>query len=298
MILKYAKHMIVLAVIITAFFYIMPKFNIGEVTPVSGTAAISSCEGMKSEHFRYDINSGGHNCAVVTCAQCHVGGFYAGSAPNTCIGCHMGGRPTATQKNSTHIKTDAIGCENCHKVSNVSFSSATMNHNVVTTYACSSCHGVSPSAIGKPNDHVKTTLECSTCHKSTKSWDAKFDHVVAQVAPTTCNTCHLTGSSGATKMPSNHIPTTESCDSCHSGYSTFNNGTLNHDGVTATALQCEACHTGNKLGATMKGAQHIANIKNCASCHNPSTWNCMSGDNKWFIKLYDTATGEKNSCVG
>ena len=282
--------MVLLALIIASFIYLFPKLQIGEVSPISHGFSVSNCEGMKTEHLRFDVLSGGHNCAVVTCDQCHVGGFYGGSAPNTCIGCHMGGRNTATVKPPTHIRTDAISCDACHSASSNSFLGAKMNHTIVVSQACSSCHGVSPSVRGKPNNHVPTILDCATCHTS-KSWDAHFDHIKAGVTPTTCNTCHTSGVSGAVKKPTNHIPTTESCDSCHTGYSTFNNGTLNHSGVTASAVQCEACHTGNKLGATMKGPQHIANVGNCASCHQYPIWQCKSGhnDKDWFNNGIKTA---------
>jgi hypothetical protein len=269
------KHLMLLGLIVLAFTYLFPKFNVGEVSPISNVYSISTCDGMWTEHTRFDITSGGHAQGKCQCDSCHVGGFYAGSAPTTCIGCHMGGRPAAIQKPANHISTSAIGCENCHKTT--SFGAYTMNHSAVAGQACSTCHGVNQFATGKPSDHVKTALDCSSCHHSTSNWDAKFDHDLAGVVAGTCNTCHLTGANGAKMMVSNHIPTTESCDACHIGYSGFNNGTLNHSGATATATQCEACHTGSHLAATMKGPSHIANIKACSTCHNPTAWQCKSG---------------------
>lgn len=269
---KYVKHLSVLAVIVATFVVVMPHFNIGEVSPISNTYSVSTCDGMWTEHARFSL-TGGHAQGKCSCASCHSGGFYAGSAPNSCIGCHMGGRPAAMQKPIGHINTGSIDCASCHTT--ISFVNYTMNHTAVASSTCSSCHGVNVFAKGKSSDHVPTQLDCVTCH-TTKSWDTTFDHVKAGVVAGTCNDCHMTGKGGAKRVVSNHIPTTESCDGCHNGYNTFANGLLNHAGPTASATTCEACHTGAKLGATMRGPQHIANVQNCAACHNSTGWTCVS----------------------
>lgn len=277
--------MIVLCSIVLSFLVIMPHFNIGEVSPISNLYSISTCDGMWTEHSRFQL-TGGHAQGKCSCASCHQGGFYAGSAPTACIGCHMGGRPEALPKPINHIPTDAVGCENCHTTT--TFGAYNMNHNAVGDKSCSSCHGVNQFARGKPSEHIPTALDCVSCH-TTHSWDANFSH--QGVLPGTCNDCHLSGTGDAKKMVANHIPTTESCDTCHSGYSSFNNGTLNHSGTTASTRTCENCHTGGKLGATMKGIQHIANIKACDTCHNPTAWQCKSGhnDTDWFNTQFKEA---------
>jgi hypothetical protein len=291
---KYLKHMVALGLIVASFFVIMPHFNIGEVSPISKLYSISTCDGMWTEHVRFAL-TGGHAQGKCSCASCHVGGFYNGSAPNTCIGCHMGGRPDALQKPANHISTDAVSCDNCHTTT--VFGTYTMNHSVVSDKTCTSCHGTNQFARGKSSEHIPTTLDCGTCHLSRKSWDATFTH--QGVLPGTCNTCHTNGVGGALKMVPTHIPTTESCDVCHSGYTGFNNGTLNHAGVTASAAQCEACHTGAHLGATMKGPQHIANVQNCAACHNPTAWQCKSGANEdWFNQRVRQAKAYINQWLG
>ena len=293
---KYMKHMVALCVIVMAFVVIMPHFNMGEVSPITNTYSISTCDGMWTEHTRFAL-TGGHSQGKCQCDSCHVGGFYNGSAPNTCIGCHMGNRPAALQKPANHIPTSAIGCENCHTPTST-FTAYNMNHGAVSGQGCSTCHGVNQFARGKPSEHIPTTLECSSCHTSTSNWDAKWTH--QGVVAGSCNDCHVTGKGGAMKMVPTHIPTTESCDSCHQGYVGFNNGTLNHAGTTASAAQCEACHVGGKLGASMKGPQHIANVKACSTCHNPTAWQCKSGhnDTDYFNNAIKSAKAYVNQWLG
>lgn len=279
---KYLSHLLLLGVIVASFITIFPMFNIGEVSPIAHTYSGSTCDGMWTEHNLFQLTNG-HAQGKCTCQSCHQGGFYTGSAPTTCIGCHMGGRPAAMQKNPTHINTGAINCESCHTTSN--FTTAHMNHSAVSGQTCGSCHGANPKAEGKPTNHIPTELDCIDCHKGAgTSWNATWTHQGVQ--PGTCSTCHEGSTGEADNKPSNHIPTIESCDSCHSGYNTFSNGTLNHSGPTATSMQCEACHAASKLGAEQRGNRHIANLKKCDSCHNPTGWSCQSAHNTWFENKY------------
>jgi hypothetical protein len=136
-------------------------------------------------------------------------------------------------------------------------------------------------------------LSCDSCH-SKNSWDSLgFSHV--GVLPNTCNSCHGNGDNGATVKPILHIPTVESCDTCHLGYAGFNNGTLSHGGATATAHLCADCHTGNKLGAPQKDAQHTTSGSQafCGTCHVTSTWKCGSLNKPYSFAKYNW---RDNSC--
>jgi hypothetical protein len=135
--------------------------------------AISTCEGMWTEHIKFDVLVGGHRQGKCQCDSCHFGGFYAGSAPTQCNLCHNGGRPEAMRKSAAHIPDAMANCNVCHS-STVSFTTGTKVPHTPPTVnpgGCLSCHNgsyTSYGAQGKPNDHPKTALSCdsSGCHNT------------------------------------------------------------------------------------------------------------------------------------
>jgi hypothetical protein len=70
----------------------------------------------------------------------------------------------------------------------------------------------------------------------------------------------------ATGKPANHIPTTASCDICHTTRAWLP-ATFDHSGVTGS---CGTCHNGTR--ATGKASSHFVTSKDCVECHGTSNW--------------------------
>ncbi len=99
-------------------------------------------------------------------------------------------------------------------------------------------------------------VPCETCHAS-----GRF-----KGTPKTCNGCH--NGAIAQGKSANHIPTTASCDSCHSVTTSFGaSAKMDHATVTTT---CAACHNGTF--ATGKNMGHISTSLDCDNCHTTFTF--------------------------
>jgi hypothetical protein len=86
------------------------------------------------------------------------------------------------------------------------------------------------------------------------------------VLPGGCNTCHNGAyvQWNALGKPANHVATTASCDSCHTGYVTFAGAGFNHTGVAPGS--CATCHNGTQ--AIGKPTGHMVTARACDSCHH------------------------------
>ena len=118
-------------------------------------------------------------------------------------------------------------------------------------------------------DHVKTgfpltgahvTLPCETCHVQ-----GTF-----KGTPKKCATCHTRGSriQTTTVKSSNHIPTTQACEQCHTSTASWGVAFFSHAGVIAH--QCGQCHNGSV--AKGKPAMHTPTNAPCDTCHRTTTW--------------------------
>jgi hypothetical protein len=136
---------------------------------------------------------------------------------------------------------------------------------------CASCHSgayLAQNAQMKPITHTPTTAQCDTCHTGFTSWaTAVFNHATASPPVAgRCSTCHTPGGGGLSK-PTNHIPTSQQCDSCHKNFVAFRAPvSMNH---TGTAGQCTTCHNGSYLaaGARKQSTNHIPDSRQCDACH-------------------------------
>ncbi|HEX5372734.1 MAG TPA: cytochrome c3 family protein, partial [Aquabacterium sp.] len=136
-------------------------------------------------------------------------------------------------------------------------------------------------------DHLKTgfpltgshsTLRCESCHQNG----------VFKGTPKDCQTCHTTGSrfSRANVVwPSNHIPTTQSCDTCH-GTQSFSGARFTHTGVIPG--NCQSCHDG--LHTQGKSASHVSTRASCDSCHSTTSWNGAKPDHSGFSSATNCAS--------
>ena len=186
-----------------------------------------------------------------------------------CTNCHASGKSfygvTIVTPPGTHIPIGTAACESCHSPAKfTSFGGTAMNHAAVAGAACATCHEAGKSFFGvtivtrptlaqDPN-HPQSG-ECGTCHSSTTSF-----------------------SSGVTTMPSNHIPTTQSCATCHTTPGNYAVATMNHTGITNG---CALCHsTGSSFANVVPvapPATHLPTSQPCELCHSPAKFNNFSG---------------------
>ncbi len=138
-----------------------------------------------------------------------------------------------------------------------------MNHTGISS-GCTTCHaasvtgtpfyGVTPKPQG--TGHIPTTADCATCHKSTTAFGPGTLMVHTGIT-TGCATCHDTGKSftGVTNLktkPSNHVPTSATCETCHSAtnFTTFAGTAMNHTGISRG---CTTCHAAGATGTPFSG---------------------------------------------
>jgi len=202
---------------------------------------------------------------------------HAATGGAACATCHGGAyvSQNALAKPATHIQTTAA-CESCHGSTNfTSWASGSFNHAAATPSVlgrCVDCHnGV--NAQSKTAVHVPTASSCENCHGTTYTAfkPAKMNHATA--TGVACATCHggTYVGQGAFAKPTNHIPTTEACDTCHqnSNFLTWAPSSMNHTGQT----QCATCHGGAYVAqnAQAKPSTHQATTAQCSDCHTSTT---------------------------
>jgi uncharacterized protein (DUF983 family) len=237
------------------------------------------------------------------CTSCHSDGMtFAGvtpkrkqDAPTThvtttldCSSCHsstttFAGASGGSALPSNHLPTTQT-CTLCH-ASGTGPGSGVMNHSGIFN-GCATCHngqvflGVTP--VSKPGNHLPTSLACETCHATTKFTNFSGTAMVHTGIVNGCATCHngqvFAGVTPVTK-PSNHLPTSLSCETCHaiSQYSSFYAPAMNHTGIVS---DCASCHNGQVFfGVTpvSKPSNHLPTTATCETCHAASKFTSFSG---------------------
>ncbi|HYP32407.1 MAG TPA: hypothetical protein VES00_11085, partial [Burkholderiaceae bacterium] len=172
-----------------------------------------------------------------------------------------------------------------------------------TTGDCSQCHSGTTyfTALDKPANHIPTspTATCNACHTSSDfSVMPTLANIHANAPSTTGNCAQCHGSAAASfaipaanfaivGLPSTHIPTTASCETCHVGTGSsiaslpvgngarFANSLMSHAGITNN---CVACHGPSIGGSTFVGVNKIivmpATSPVGATSHIPSSTTC------------------------
>jgi hypothetical protein len=193
--------------------------------------------------------------------------------PGACKSCHG---VTAKGKSNDHFPTND-SCDVCHRTT--TFVGALFHTNVQTTPgSCNTCHGGSypKHTPVKPSTHPIPGASCDTCHTSFTTWmTAGFNH--AGVQPGTCASCHGITSRGKSL---DHIPTTSSCDVCHTITGRFLDGRY-HANVQAAPGSCSTCHGGSYPKHTpVKPSTHPIPGASCDTCHTSfTTWVVAGGFN-------------------
>ena len=98
-------------------------------------------------------------------------------------------------------------------------------------------------ATARNFDHLKTGFPLTGVHGPAKCESCHINGVF-KGTPKDCATCHTSGSRLARSnviIPTNHIPTQQTCDTCHNTKS-FAGAKFDHVGVAAGS--CATCHNG------------------------------------------------------
>lgn len=244
-----------------------------------------SCHGSTAQ----GVKAGHPDITPVDCGECHsvkqfsLGGVYnhrTDAAVLRCDSCHTDNNTiNAIGMGSYlpgHIDPSGEDCGTCHGVGGGSFMNATINHSLASVKAqrCDNCHGVAGPALGKSTNHIitqitPTLVDCIACHTPGNFTAGTFDHSATNTGTLICSDCHNNTNSAG--KGSTHIPTSLSCDSCHTADtpatpSTFK-GTLYHSGNSPTS--CTSCHDG--VIQKGKGSTHLYTIRDCSNCHTTVT---------------------------
>ena len=222
---------------------------------------------------------------------------------------------------ATHIPFGGSACESCHApAAFTSFGGTAMNHSAVGGVACATCHETGKSFYGvtivtrptlaqdkshpqtgdcgschssttsfstgvvtQPSNHIPTSQPCTLCHTTPGNFSvATMNHTGITSG---CSACHAAGLSFANVVPvsppATHVPTSQSCELCHSPakFNNFSGGVMNHAGITSG---CTNCHALGKsfYGVTVvtQPATHIPiGTAACESCHSTSTFTSFGG---------------------
>jgi hypothetical protein len=154
----------------------------------------------------------------------------------------------------------SVRCESCH----------VRGIFTGTPKLCVGCHSRASriATTVKPAKHIPSSPECDLCHTPTVWSIARFNHNTPGLGgtPRACIRCH--NGTTATGKPGNHLPTTASCDSCHSSRAWVPAIAFDHAGVPPGT--CAQCHNGTT--ATGKPGNHLPTTASCDSCHSTTAW--------------------------
>jgi hypothetical protein len=118
------------------------------------------------------------------------------------------------------------------------------------------------NAASSSFDHYTTGFDLVGLHRSVA---CESCHVggIFKGTPKDCFSCHAAGSRlGATAKPTNHILSSNDCQTCHTPYGWKPVTKFNHINVLGT---CSSCHNG--VQSVGKGANHIPTTAECSTCH-------------------------------
>ncbi len=189
----------------------------------------TSWDGAGFNHAGFSL-TGQH--ATTPCAQCHVGGNYAGT-PQDCYACHAADYNGATSLNHVALGI-STQCQLCHTTS--TWQGANFNH-VGITNGCLNCHQSDYNGTSNP-PHASAGFptNCESCH-DTIDWDhGTFQHAFPITSGKhrnfPCADCHTT--------PNNYQ--LFSCIDCHehnqSNTAGHHSGNPNYQWNTPACYNC------------------------------------------------------------
>ncbi len=213
------------------------------------------------------------------CAACHQNNIYQGT-PRDCVGCHL--TDYNNTKNPSHASSGfPTTCDNCHKVSDTSWTQGVFNH-ATTAFPLLGLHATQPcSACHADGVYKGKSTACVSCHLTNYNNTKNPSHASSGF-PTTCDNCHKVSDTSWTQGVFNHATTafpllglhaTQPCSACHA------------DGVyKGKSTACVSCHLTNYNNT--KNPNHVAAgfPTTCDTCHRVSdtSWTQGTFNHTWF----------------
>jgi hypothetical protein len=259
-----------------------------------------------------------HAGIVTGYATCHNGQSLFGVSPKTkadaptthittsldCSACH----PLTTTFSMANLTVVPFGhlpttqtCSTCHAGNSFAPGSGVMSHTGILGN-CASCHngqaftGVTPKS--KPVNHLPSSMPCEICHSPTSTNPGGFvttgmNHTGIVGGCTNCHNGQTFFGVSPVAKPSSHLPTSMSCETCHSTSKTTSGGfgpntPMNHAGIFSG---CATCHgfvgAPKNFAGTSPVAQTVttthtaAGMTPCESCHtSTSSFTVATGGSK------------------
>jgi hypothetical protein len=202
---------------------------------------------------------------TVSCAQCHVGGRFAGT-PTDCFSCHQA-RYNATS-NPNHVASNfPRTCQDCH--STTAWRPAASIDHSRTRFPLTGAHqGTDCARCHVGGRFTGTPTDCLSCHEPRYNATSNPNHVASNF-PKTCEDCHSTTAwrpaaaldHNRTRFPLTGAHQRTDCARCHVG-----------GRFTGTPTDCLSCHQTN-YNSTSNPNHTAANFpKTCQDCHSTSAW--------------------------
>ncbi|MGH8253619.1 MAG: hypothetical protein ACRES2_06220, partial [Steroidobacteraceae bacterium] len=254
----------------------------------------------------YSLYTMNHVNITSNCMQCHAYGLSFANMAAPTLKQPPSGASGHIPTNPPNSTTQNFACELCHTPTVfTSFSGTVMKHAVVRAMTCMSCHeygmtwktnsGVRLWVRDGKNHHAGQDCGGSGCHSTRDKFAARraaatyaapktgangtapalsaaasvgggtatFSH--RRVAGTPCASCH--GPTSGIGKSTDHIATSERCESCHMTIAWLPVMRVDHAQVQG---RCASCHNG--VAASGKGRNHIASTDSCESCHTTNAW--------------------------
>ena len=266
----------------------------------------NSCVLCHTTAGNYSLATMNHVNISSNCAQCHAYGLsFANIAAPTLVQPPAGS--TGHIPSNAPNGTATIACEQCHLATVfTTFAGTVMKHAAVRALTCMSCHeigmkwktntGVRLWVRDSANHHAGQDCGGSGCHSSRDKsalrratatatsgqkggttgtanpafsgaaglvGAAGFNH--QRAAGASCSSCH--GQASGMGKPSNHIHSSDRCESCHMTMAWLPVTRVDHLQLSGA---CASCHDGST--ARGKSSDHIASGANCEACHTTNAW--------------------------
>lgn len=201
----------------------------------------------------------------VSCAQCHVGGRFAGT-PTDCFSCHQA-RYNSTS-NPNHIASNfPKTCQDCH--STTAWRPAAAIDHSKTRFPLTGAHqGTDCARCHVGGRFTGTPTDCASCHQANYNATSNPNHVAANF-PRTCQDCHSTNAwrpaanidHSKTRFPLTGAHQRTDCARCHVG-----------GRFTGTPTDCLSCHRSNYDGAANPNHRTSGFPTDCQACHSTNAW--------------------------
>ena len=290
-------------------------------SPVGASSHIPSSTNCETCHLQSRPGS----LVAANATRAAPGSAFASPAPSTaqihtgitggCSSCHeatyvwMGMNAYPISPISIVPDASYVGFQTRPRAAAGSFNVADAAH--PSTGDCSQCHFSTAAftAKDKPANHIPTSAaaQCSACHTTSDySVIPTLTNIHANAPSPTSNCAQCHGSAAPSfaipaanfsivGLPSNHLPTTAACETCHVGTGSsiaalpvvngakFSGSRMSHSGISAN---CAACHGPSITGSSFAGiskiivmpatspvgaSSHIPSSTTCETCHLAST---------------------------